>query len=159
LTRTHTPTKGHYKVRIGFPGFIIHAASWDEPRIRRLDLHGMQSVNADWIDDPAYGDTIGHIDWSAVVAITWCCRTAWMGTGATFGMGMVCGRDVVVGVAGVVGGVQVVGVGPISRRMNVGMMASCSRWRMMSIRALTPMVSLPGSSMMSTVTVMRWVGG
>ena len=28
-------------------------------------------VRADWINDCNYGDSIGWIDWNAVIAITW----------------------------------------------------------------------------------------
>lgn len=57
--------KPHYKVRVVLPGAILHLASWDEPHHLGEDWH------ADWISDPAYGDTIGDIDWSKVIAITW----------------------------------------------------------------------------------------
>jgi hypothetical protein len=27
--------------------------------------------HAEWIEDPRFGDTVGFIDWSQVVALTW----------------------------------------------------------------------------------------
>jgi hypothetical protein len=58
----------HYKVRVVLPGALLHVASWTEPEIRP-DVQ--TAVRADWIADPAYGDTIGFIDWTKVLAITW----------------------------------------------------------------------------------------
>jgi hypothetical protein len=55
----------HYKVRVVLPGAILHLASKDEPRKNH------DGWDAAWIDDHRYGDTIGFIDWGAVVAVTW----------------------------------------------------------------------------------------
>ena len=57
----------HYKVRVVLPGAILHVASWTEPRVPP----DSRIVVADWIADPAYGDTIGFIAWEHVVAVTW----------------------------------------------------------------------------------------
>lgn len=55
----------HYKVRVVLPGVILHVASKGEPEQHPSGWH------ADWIDDYRYGDTLGFIDWHAVVAVTW----------------------------------------------------------------------------------------
>ena len=72
--------KPHYKVRIVLPGAILHLASWAEPTLHHTWKRGAVTVSsadgpvhveADWIDDPAYGDTIGFVDWSEASAVTW----------------------------------------------------------------------------------------
>jgi hypothetical protein len=59
--------KPHYKVRVVLPGALLHLASWTEPVCKVTSSH----VEADWIDDADYGDTIGRIDWGSVLAVTW----------------------------------------------------------------------------------------
>lgn len=65
----------HYKITIALPGGLRHVASWDLPYVRHNDwltgLDKIHSVDANWINDPDYGELIGWIDWSAVQAITW----------------------------------------------------------------------------------------
>lgn len=67
----------HFKVRVVLHGFAVHLASRDEPIWVAADESGPRKLLADWITDPAYGDTIGFVDWSAVVdwpavvAVTW----------------------------------------------------------------------------------------
>jgi hypothetical protein len=64
----------HFKVRIVFRGgAIVHLASKSEPVVRmELDHRVLvRAVDADWIEDARYGDTIGHVDWSEVAAVTW----------------------------------------------------------------------------------------
>jgi hypothetical protein len=72
--------KPHYKVRVVLPGVVLHLASWTKPKLIRealtgpgfIQLYGgIDDVEADWIDDPQYGDTIGWIDWPKVRGITW----------------------------------------------------------------------------------------
>jgi hypothetical protein len=58
----------HYKIRVVLPGAILHLASWTEPKI--LDWDGNR-IETDWINDHRYGDTVGFIDWPAVLAVTW----------------------------------------------------------------------------------------
>ena len=60
----------HFLVRVVLPGFGLHLASHDEPRWVSDDDDGRR-LEADWIDDPAYGDTIVSIEWSAVIAVTY----------------------------------------------------------------------------------------
>ena len=62
----------HYKVRVVYPGSILHLASRTEPQID-LDVVRKRPLNvqADWIADPAYGDTPGHLDWRETLAVTW----------------------------------------------------------------------------------------
>jgi hypothetical protein len=57
----------HWKVRIVFPGVIIHTASWTEPQLQGVD----EEPNAEWINDSRYGDILGMIRWHMVIAITW----------------------------------------------------------------------------------------
>ena len=68
--------KPHYKVRVVLPGAILHLCSWTQPQLHYTWQQGAVTVSsadveADWIDDRGYGDTIGFIDWSEVAAITW----------------------------------------------------------------------------------------
>lgn len=60
--------KSHYLVRVVLNAAILHLASWDEPVW--VDYDGDRRLAADWITDPAYGDTIVSIDWHAVVAVS-----------------------------------------------------------------------------------------
>ena len=60
----------HFKVRLVLPGALIHLASQDEPRWVH-DEDGQRQLEADWITDPDYGDTLFFIDWSAVTGVTW----------------------------------------------------------------------------------------
>jgi hypothetical protein len=60
--------KPHYKVRVVLPGAILYLASWDKPK---RNEYAEYLWEAQWIDDPAYGDTIGYIDWLKVRAVTW----------------------------------------------------------------------------------------
>ena len=80
LKATEQGLEPHYKVRIVIPGAVLHLASWTKPRLVREPLTGpgviqlyggISDVYADWIDDPAYGDTLGWIDWPKVAGITW----------------------------------------------------------------------------------------
>jgi hypothetical protein len=57
----------HSKVRVVIPGAVLHLASRTEPVVRG-DGAG---VDADWLDDHRYGDTLGLIDWGTVAAVTW----------------------------------------------------------------------------------------
>lgn len=68
--------ESHYKVRVVLPGVILHLASSTAPELRwgsDIGLEGapLEAVDAEWIEDADYGDTIGFIDWAKVVAITW----------------------------------------------------------------------------------------
>jgi hypothetical protein len=65
--------KPHYKVRVALPGSVLHLASWSEPRFRpKLNVPYIEAeIQADWILDPDYGDTIGYVDWDQVIAVTW----------------------------------------------------------------------------------------
>jgi hypothetical protein len=54
-------------VRIVVAGVLLHLASWNEPKRHEYSDEWL----ADWINDGNYGDTIGHIDWESVNAITW----------------------------------------------------------------------------------------
>jgi hypothetical protein len=67
IKATENGLKPHYKVRVALPGSLLHLASWNEPRC----LKTSPFVEADWIDEPGYGDTLGRIDWSSVLAVTW----------------------------------------------------------------------------------------
>ncbi len=63
----------HWKVRVVLPGAILHLAARTEPVVSSNPLDGgaLSDVDADWITDPDYGDTLGFIDWTKVAAITW----------------------------------------------------------------------------------------
>jgi hypothetical protein len=66
LIATDRGLEPHWKVRVVLPNVPLHLASRTEPRIV-----GDRVVDADWIEGHEYGDTLGFIDWSAVVAVTW----------------------------------------------------------------------------------------
>jgi len=65
VSATANGLQPHYKIRIAIPGALIHTASHTEPTWANGEL------TADWINDHRYGDTLGHIDWSTVAAVTW----------------------------------------------------------------------------------------
>lgn len=63
--------KPHYKVRVVFPGALIHVAAWTEPEVT-LNGDGSVTVVADWVSHPDYGDTMSPMfDWTKAVAVTW----------------------------------------------------------------------------------------
>lgn len=55
----------HWKIRVVLHGGMLHLASSIEPSFEYGYLQ--------WKDvaDHRYGDTVGHIDWDAVEAVTW----------------------------------------------------------------------------------------
>jgi hypothetical protein len=64
----------HYKVRVVLPGVVLHLAAWEQPRFDTVQVSSAISEtgwHAEWIEDPRFGDTVGFIDWSQVVALTW----------------------------------------------------------------------------------------
>lgn len=61
----------HVRVRVVFPGAIIHLAARQVPRVVTDDHGQVVGVTADWIIDPRYGDAPVHIDWLTVCAVTW----------------------------------------------------------------------------------------
>jgi hypothetical protein len=64
--------ESHYKVRIVMHGAILYVASRSKPKVILDGNEHIRGVRADWVgDDPAYGDTIGYIDWPEVRAVTW----------------------------------------------------------------------------------------
>ena len=60
----------HWKVRVVLPGAILHLCSRTEPRMR-ISAGRFAHVAMDLVTDTEHGDTMGFIDWSAVVAVTW----------------------------------------------------------------------------------------
>lgn len=66
VTASESGLHPHFKVRVHLPSSSIHLAAWDAP-----SLLSTGKWAANWIDDDQYGDTIGFIDWSCVVAVTW----------------------------------------------------------------------------------------
>lgn len=71
LKATRLGLQPHYKVRVVLSGAIVHLATATEPD-PVLDADGsLLTVRLDEIDDPAYGDTLGYIDWRAVSAVSW----------------------------------------------------------------------------------------
>lgn len=59
----------HWKIRIVVGGSLLHFASHTEPQL--LNGYPPPGIDADWIEEPLYGDTLAYIDWPAVNAITW----------------------------------------------------------------------------------------
>lgn len=72
IKATATGLKPHFKVRVVIPGALLHLASWTEPKILGSEATDVIDwIDASWISDPAYGDTLGFIDWSLVKAVTY----------------------------------------------------------------------------------------
>lgn len=59
-----------WKVRITLPGSIIHAATREEPIVHCANGR-VSHVTMDLIEGTNHGDSIGFIDWPAVLAVTW----------------------------------------------------------------------------------------
>jgi hypothetical protein len=60
-----------WKVRVCLPGSMLHLVSQTEPVIH-MHCGRIADISASWVTDTAdAGDTIGFIDWPAVVAVTW----------------------------------------------------------------------------------------
>ena len=73
---TTEPKDHHYRVRgVMRGGAILHLASDTEPERIGPPLFGAGEWTAKWLDDPDKGDTIGFINWTEVVAVTW----RWLG--------------------------------------------------------------------------------
>jgi hypothetical protein len=68
ITKEPTPA---WRVRVCLPGSILHLTSLTEPAVHmhngRIGDVSMKLVTS----GPDSGDTVGFIDWSAVVALTW----------------------------------------------------------------------------------------
>lgn len=60
----------HCKVRIVVGAAMLHCAARTAPAWE-TGADGTRQLVADWIDDPAYGDTIVSIDWSKVIAVSY----------------------------------------------------------------------------------------
>lgn len=60
----------YWKVRVCLPGNILHFASRTKP-IMRLSAGRVSDVDMDLITGTEHGDSIGFIDWPAVLAVTW----------------------------------------------------------------------------------------
>lgn len=71
LSVTGRGVRPHYKVRVVLPGATLHLASRNVPQRSWLVGTGEAEVDADWIEDPRCGDTLGYIDWSQVIGLTW----------------------------------------------------------------------------------------
>ena len=71
MAKTEGPASPLWRVRVCLPGAIVHLTSRTEPDPYMFNgrIHSvrMQLVT----DTPGSGDTIGFIDWPAVVALTW----------------------------------------------------------------------------------------
>ena len=62
----------HFKVRIVVDGALLHAASWTEPElVTHAHEYVVDSIEADWINDPNYGDTIGFLNLDAISGTSW----------------------------------------------------------------------------------------
>jgi hypothetical protein len=60
-----------FKVRIFLPGAVIHVLTASEPQIIRDEQDRIISAHLDIIPNTEHGDSIGFIDWSAVIAVSW----------------------------------------------------------------------------------------
>jgi hypothetical protein len=68
-TEDHGPAL--WRVRVCLPGSIIHLTSLTEPVIHMRDGR-IGDVRMELVTTaPDSGDTIGFIDWSVVIALTW----------------------------------------------------------------------------------------
>ena len=60
-----------WRVRVCLPGSIVHLTSLSEPVVQMRDGR-VHSVDMELVTTtPESGDTIGFIDWPAVVGLTW----------------------------------------------------------------------------------------
>jgi hypothetical protein len=60
-----------WRVRVCLPGSIIHLTSLTEPEVHMFNGR-VHSVRMELVTAaPDSGDTVGFIDWPAVVALTW----------------------------------------------------------------------------------------
>lgn len=60
----------HYKIRVAFPGSLIHLASYDEPKMM-YEGGRLVGIECKFITYPEFGDTVGFIDWGSVIGVTW----------------------------------------------------------------------------------------
>lgn len=61
----------HWKVRVVYPYHTIHLVTRSEP-VRSIVNDGNPARHdLDVIEGTPCGDTVGHLDWSHVVAVTW----------------------------------------------------------------------------------------
>ena len=68
---TEEPSPPLWRVRVCLPGSIVHLTSRTEPDPYMFNGR-IHSVTMELVTDtPESGDTIGFIDWPAVVALTW----------------------------------------------------------------------------------------
>lgn len=62
----------HWKVRIVMRSAgVLHFASSSEPQLVEDSYDGTRSARWDPIGHPAYGDTLGFINWHDVAAVSW----------------------------------------------------------------------------------------
>ena len=59
-----------WKVRVFFTGGGLHLASRTEPVMHMQDGK-VASVDLDLIEGTEHGDTVGFVDWTAAVMVTW----------------------------------------------------------------------------------------
>jgi hypothetical protein len=71
------PGEAFYRVRVVLPGALFNLASRTPPVVHQK-AGRVTKVVAEWLTDPEQGDTVGFIDWTAVVAVTW----RWSGAGS-----------------------------------------------------------------------------
>jgi hypothetical protein len=68
---TEEPGPPLWRVRVCLPGSIVHLTSRTEPDPYMFNGR-IHSVTMELVTDtPESGDTVGFIDWPAVVALTW----------------------------------------------------------------------------------------
>ena len=60
----------HWKVRIYLPGGILYVISRTEPVVH-IGGKRLAHVELDVIEGTDHGDTIGFMDWEAVLGVTW----------------------------------------------------------------------------------------
>jgi len=72
ITATEQGLEPHWKIRVVLPGALLHLASRTEPDVIVDDyVNKIEFVDGDWIADHAYGDTIGYLNWTQAIAVTW----------------------------------------------------------------------------------------
>jgi hypothetical protein len=71
MAKTEGPASPLWRVRVCLPGSIVHLTSLTEPDVHMFNGR-IHSVTRELVTDtPGSGDTIGFIDWPAVIALTW----------------------------------------------------------------------------------------
>lgn len=60
----------HWRIRVVFPGAILHLASTVEPKAT-FSAGRLAGCEMEPLEDDTVADTVGFIDWATVIGLTW----------------------------------------------------------------------------------------